>query len=155
MKHLIQLLVSCSLGIGTACNTPNSAGGARTASIDIVGQTPAAIRKATIEAFEAAGYRLTRNAGREIVFERAGTSGDAIMFSGMSGGAVLMRARIKLNPLDSRTTELNCDVFAVRDAGDPFVEEENATTAFRRKEYKKILEEIQRRLTASPLAPAP
>ena len=82
-----------------------------------------------------------------MVFDRLGSRRDAIKWGGaLTGEGVTMRVKVQFRYLDSTTTLLQADAYAVHDAGDSFFENEDRNVLLNHRPYQKILDEIKSRL---------
>jgi hypothetical protein len=131
------------------CSTTDT-GTASHASVSIAGHPEGEIALTTRNVFEEQGWKLAKVQPNLLIFERPGTKGDALKYGGWDGAGVVVRAKVTLETVGPGTCLVRCDVFAVRDAGQSIMEDENRMMMLSRKEYRKLLDEVKVRMTQPP-----
>lgn len=134
----------------TACSSSRGSSDQGHASILIKGHPAEAVRLVAKQVFNEEGYVLQSSLPDEMVFQRPGGSGNAILYGGWDGGGVLQRIRVHFYSAGEASVNVVATVFAVRNAGDRVMEEESRKLVLSRGPYKKLLAEIQRRVTTPP-----
>jgi hypothetical protein len=132
----------------TGCQTTDQAHSGQAASVVISGHTEAEIQKATVAAFRANGYVKTDT----LTFEKKGSAWETVNYGGWSASRVWIKIRAVVVATDIRKYTLGCDAFAVAGHDDPGMETEQPFLFAKRKECKKILDEVKAALETPPSA---
>ncbi|HXG46470.1 MAG TPA: hypothetical protein VNO52_02515 [Methylomirabilota bacterium] len=138
--------VCAVLALVCGCRSPKEPGGAGLAHVTIKG-TPLYVIQDTAEAvFRENGYRIVEKQPTLMVFDRQGSKLDALAWGGWSGEGVVMRVKVSITGQPPEEHLLEARVYAVRDASDPFFADESRMVLIKRGPYRKMLEEVRRRL---------
>jgi hypothetical protein len=150
-RFLATLLLALLPWSFSGCQTAARGGSSSFASVVIENHTMDEIRKAAIAVFTGHFYH-TRVSGPDIlVFEKAGSTMDNVLYGGWSPD-VTLRVKLYITSASSVSYQLSAQAFMVREAGDTRIEDEQRLTKLRRGPYQKLLEEIKARLE-SPASP--
>ena len=144
----IVLLAVCGWS-GWGCHTPQGPGSGSLASVEIKGQTLIEVAQATSEVFRAAGYTTIPSSSKyetKLLFEKAGTKADALLYSGWSGGEVWYRTKITFVSLTPETQLIKCDAYRVLDRNDPHFEEEKKLSWSKKGVFQDLLNQVKARL---------
>ena len=134
------------LVLSVGCKTTDTAHTGNLASVIITGTSAAKIQQATIETFDAHGYKKTTN----LSFEKVGSSWDQINYGGMGSEPVWIKLQIKFTEEKESEFILNCNAYLVSDHSDNLIKDERELKYIKAGESKKILDEIKHRLSATP-----
>ena len=80
-----------------------------------------------------------------MVFDRPGSAMDKLKYGGWFGEGVDERIKISFRDMGPSGFMLQADVYAVRNAGDTFFEDENHNVILNNHPYQKMLDEVQKR----------
>jgi len=130
----------------TACQSGRQPGSSSQASVRIEGASREQVIVTTKAVFAEDGYALTQSSPSELVFQRQGTRRDALKYGGWFGEGVVMRVIVRLSSLGDGAQIAQADVKAVRDASDPFFEDESRAMMPGRAKYQGMLDEVSKRL---------
>jgi hypothetical protein len=154
MKQTIYNL--CAVGVVLALATLESGcqtgqpGSASFASVTIQNHSLAEIQQAASQVFREHGYRAAVTGPNEMLFEREGTRGQDLAYNGLVnthyGEKTKVRLRSELIDLGNNSWRLQGQAYIVRNAGDPFFEEETRLSHMRRGPYQEMLNLVAKRL---------
>jgi hypothetical protein len=156
MKNLLPtaLLISafvlgafCAAGL-VGCASANQTGGYSHGALTVKGHSDAQIREATKAVFAENGYSFLSEGPNYMQFQRPGTRADAIKWGGWFGEGVMVRAKIGMAKLASDSCVLQLDMYAVRDAGQGFFEDESRMIMLNKQPYRRLLRDVDKRLKA-------
>jgi hypothetical protein len=131
----------------TACSSNRGSSDQGHASVLIKGHPAEQVRLVAKQVFNEQGYVLQTSLPDEMVFQRPGGGGSALLYGGWDGSGVVQRIRVHFYSAGEVSVNVVATVFAVRNAGDRVMEEESRKLVLSRGPYKKMLAEIQRRMT--------
>ena len=115
------------------------------ASVQIKGHKTDEILQTTAAVFRADGYTLRSADGGQLVFERNGSTLNRVAY-GNWGNDVVLRVRVRLEPVTADTYRLQCQAWMVRYAGDRILEDEQRLANFRSGPFQKLLDETAQQL---------
>jgi hypothetical protein len=124
----------------TACKSTGAMGDA---SLTIQGVPIEKIRVTTSQVFSSAGYTLKSSIPQYMDCEKAGTTGDAVLYGGWDRSGVTTRVRVRFDHAGEGAFTLVATVYSVRDAGDLAIEEETRKPMLSRSSYRKLLEDVK------------
>jgi len=139
------LMVFCFTGL-LGCKSDKGPGGSSHAAVTITNRTEAEIIQVTKEVFSQNGFMFKVRRTDTLVFEKPGSVGDALAWGGLDGKGVTLRVKVQIQGLPDGSRLLDCNVFAVRNAGDSIFESENRIAMLNKSPYRKMLEEVQKKL---------
>jgi len=100
----------------------------------------------TATVFQEHGFKATEPGFDHLVFEKKGSTMNEIAYGGWMGETpVWVRVKLSVVPVAEGTCRLQCDAYLVQDKGSP-IEEEKRIGSMHRGQYRKLLEEVARRL---------
>ena len=121
------------------------------ASVNISGKSSDEICRSTAKVFQEDGYRASVLTPASMVFEREGTQGQSLAYSGLVdtyyGAVTLVRVRAQLVDLGEGTYRLKCQAFMVRNAGDSFFEDESRLLNIRSRPYQELLDKVAKNVS--------
>src|SRR5215471_18732556 len=127
----------------SGCKSPHEPGGGSHASVQIKGKSLVEIQQTTVAVFQDDAYRLTASRPDVFVFDRPGSRSDTIKWGSLlAGQTVIMRVKVMFRELSPQTWLLQADAYAVRDAGDPFLEDPTRIIILNTHPYQKLLNEV-------------
>ena len=142
--HLVVLALAVS---GCSSTKPASAS---FASVVIHNHSADQIQTTTAAVFRENGYGGTADGKGNMLFQKEGSQANNLAYNGVVGtsyGAqTLVRVRAQLIALEGGSHRLQCHTYMVRNAGDPFFEEESKLSNLRSGPYQKMLNEVAKRL---------
>jgi hypothetical protein len=136
--------------VAGGCRTTSPTGAKVTAAATISGRDLAAIRVATLDVFEKAGFAVMAVRGRDMVFEKKAGAMGALIQGGWSDPAVWMRVKLHIEELRPEVNVLECSVYRLSNKGDDILEEETYAYGARRGPYQALLDKIAARLESRP-----
>jgi hypothetical protein len=146
------LWMTCALAsvlLASGCSTGQPAS-ASFASVVIPGKTPDEICQTTAQVFQEEGYKVRGLNPAAMVFEREGTRGESLAYSGVVdthyGAVTLVRVKAELVDLGAGSYRLQCKAFMVKNANDSFFADESPLMNIRGHPYQKLLDETAKRL---------
>ena len=141
------LLVVCLCGVlASGCKTTNKPESARFASVEIRGNTPGQIHDMAVEVFREHGYKVTNDKLTRFYCEKEGSQMSNIAYGNWVGDVpVWVRVKVAIEDVVESTYRLQCHAYMVRDRGGS-TEEEIEISNMRSGPYRKLLEEVARRL---------
>ena len=143
----LTLALLCILPVVTGCQSGGEPGTMSHATVQIKDKPLEEIQQVARTVFAEDGYTAKVVQPNLMVFDRLGSRRDAIKWGGaLTGEGVTMRVKVQIRSLDSSTTLLQADAYAVQDAGDTFFEDESRNVILNRTPYQKMLNEIKKRL---------
>jgi hypothetical protein len=147
IPRIRALLHLALLSLLTASCSTASGGSKQFAAVTLHGHDPLDIRQTTSEVFAEKGYRAVQRSG--VWYYDRGTSamGELLHGGWFNEEGVHERAKLRLIPLSEGSYRLECEAVMVRDAGDSFFEEETRMTRLKSGPYKKLLAEVEKRLS--------
>lgn len=135
--------------VAAGCST-GKPGSASFASVVIPGKTPDEICQAAAKVFQENGYKASVANPTAMVFEREGTRGESLAYSGVVdthyGAVTVVRVRAELVDLGTGSYRLQCKAYMVRNANDSFFADESPLANIRSHPYQKLLDETAKRL---------
>lgn len=137
-----------------ACQSSRGTGEGGHASATVPGRTVDDVRVVTAAVFREHGYALHQSLPQELVFQRGGSGGDALMYGGW-GDAVVQRVRVRFYTTGETGVQAVATVYVVRDAGDRVMEEESRKFMMNRGWIKDLMAEVEKRSAAAAPAAAP
>jgi hypothetical protein len=145
-SHFVQI-VSLGLLISglalTGCKSTDTADQGNQASVIIAGHTEAEVLKTTIEVMQWDGYKHTS----DLTFEKEGSKWDTRKYGGLMGDAVWIKMKFTLTANSDRYILLGCDAYVIEDRNSVLTETEREIRYGKRSECKKILDQINQRLS--------
>lgn len=138
--------VFTALALVSGCQSSHEPGSNSHAHVTIAGTPLYVIQDTTEAVFRENGYRIVEKHPNLMVFDRRGSKMDALKWGGWYGEGVVMRVKVSITSPAPEGHLLEARVYAVRDASDPFFADENRTMLVKRGPYRKMLEEVRRRL---------
>ena len=139
---LVAVVMAFSL---TGCQTTDAANTGSLASVTLPAASIDQIRQTIVEVFETNGYTKVAS----LTFERKGSTWDQINYGGMTSDPVWIKIKGDLTQKADGYYVLSCDAYIVNDHDDPLIKQERQLTFAKAGECKKILDEIQHRLSTS------
>jgi hypothetical protein len=141
-------LLMIAMVLASGCQSGPSS--ASFASVTIPGKTPQEICQTTAAVFQADGYAVKSLAPSSMVFEKEGSYGQSLAYSGVVdthyGAITLVRVRAQLVDLGAGSSRLQCKAYMVRNANDSFFEDETALLNIRSGPYQSLLNKVADRL---------
>jgi len=137
------------VAIVAGCQSTGDPGSQSHASARFTGYSLLDIQRSVERVFAERGFQMEKHAGEEWLFDRPGTTAEAIKWGGLEGRGVVIRAKLKSRPVGPGEYLVECDVYYVDHKGENFFEEETKLMFVKRKEYQNMLEEARRRLAAA------
>ena len=122
------------------------------ASETVEGCSLSEIRLAALSVFQAQGYQVKSAFGRELIFERPGSTFDAVTFGGWMDPSVWLRVKLRIEEIRPDVFSLDCNIYRVQNHGDNIFEEESVAYERSKKPMREILGQIKAKL-APPAAP--
>lgn len=146
----LGLLALCLVSAG--CHTAGEQPHPDLATLTIKDRTEDEIRRAAISVFTEAKYQIGSSARRELVFEKAGSTMNNILYGGISASNARVWERVRLTflPRTDGSVEVGCNVFRVENLGEGFFEEEKRLTKVHAKTYQGFLHKIEAQLAQTP-----
>ena len=138
--RLTLLAMVCAL---TGCKTTDTAKNGSLASVVISGHTAEEVRQTTIEVFGWNGYKQVS----DLTFEKQGTKWDVVTYGGWAADSIWIRMKIQITSRGELWQVLGCDAYVVENRGEGILEDERKLKIMKGDECKKILDQIQRRLS--------
>jgi hypothetical protein len=135
----------CVLGL-VGCQSARQPGTNSHAAVTIKGRTDQEIRQVVRAVMAEDGYSFVTEGHDFMGFQRPGSRGDAIKWGGWYGEGVVVRAKLKMSTLADESRLLQLDMYAVRDAGDSFFEEENRMMMLNKAPYRALLRKVETQL---------
>jgi len=114
------------------------------AAIEIVNSNESDIRQAVIETFLINGYERESSYG--LTFMKKGDIARQLEYASFMGGAAMMRVRIRIEPLSSKSFLVKANAFTVTHQDSTFGANERKVRGLRKGHYRNLLEEVQERL---------
>jgi len=145
------LLVIASLGPGCKSKPPPPS--KSLAYVEIKGKAPLEIARAISAVFKEARYvpaRLPPNHDMMLMFERQGNTGDMLLYGDWTSNKPWYRVKLSIKTLDSETQLVECEVFRVKEYGDPKFEEETKLTHSKKGHFQELLDQVKQRLDSAP-----
>lgn len=134
------LALACALA---GCKTTDMAKNGSLASVVISGHTADEVRQTTIEVFGWNGYKQVS----DLTFEKKGTAWDVVKYGGWATDSIWIKIRVQITSRSELWQVLGCDAYIVEDPGEGIMEDERKLKFVKADECKKILDQIQRRLS--------
>jgi hypothetical protein len=148
-SFLLLVLAVAALPLA-GCGTFDKPTAQKFASVKIEGFGPIQIRDTTAKVFREQGFNVTLSK-TNLLCEKEGTSSDNVVYGNWMGGEpVWLRVKVTIVPLYEDVCRLQCVAFHVRDKGSAAFEEEVQVSKMSAHPYRKLLEEVARRLHAPP-----
>ena len=144
----IVLLAVCGWS-GWGCRTAQGPESGSLASVEIKGQSLLEVAQATSEVFRAAGYTTIPSSSKyetKLIFEKVGTKGDVLLYSGWHGTEVWYRAKITFINLAPETQLIKCDGYRVLDRNDLHFEQEKKLSWSKKGAFQDLLDQVKARL---------
>ena len=138
-------LVALTLG-GAGCSSTSKKAPGFLASIRVDNHSRDEIQRAVEQVFAADQWELYRG-GLELVFDKKAGSVETVAYSSWSGKGVYSRAKVTIKNDGVGGYIVGCNPYVVHDRGDPTFEEEQKLFRLSGGEYKKLLDEVKKRLT--------
>lgn len=136
-------------GVLAGCKTNDTAHTGNQASVIITGHTKEEIQQTTIAVFKSDGYTQVA----DLVFEKEGSKWDTVTYGSLGSKSVWIKIRVSLTSKGEGRNALGCDVYAVDNHGEGFMESERKLAFAKGDECKEILDQIKQRLSLSPPKP--
>ena len=157
-KRLFGLFgLAALLTLPTGCQTVGgtTGGGKDLAAVSMKADSLQQIRQATIAVFSQKGYGLDFDGTKQLTFSKRASTGSTILFGGWPGVDPPIEDRVQLYIEDSGEGDftLHCDAFVVSDAGQGFFEEKRPVYKTRASAYRKLLEEVKKKIPQPPPTP--
>jgi len=146
LNSLIQLAALLGLLLVTGCQSAHEPGGTSHAVVQINGHSLDEIQQTTAVVFGEEGYSLGGRTPDQMLFQRPGSRRDAAKYGGWSGDGVTMRVRVDFTALAGGSYRLQADAYAQQNSADPFFRDENRAMMLNRLPYRRLLDEVARRL---------
>jgi len=150
LKAKVGVVVACGVAmililvLSAGCKSAEGSGAF--AAVTVSSPSAEVVRQVVLSVFEAGGY-YDASRGRQWFMDRPPSRMGQWMHGGWFGSDdVRERAKLRLIPLSDGKYRLECTAVMVRDAGDPFFEEETRMTGLKSNPYRKMLGEVERRL---------
>ena len=118
------------------------------AHVTIKGHTLPEVQAATDDVFRASGYEGGRAGPTKFQYWKGGSRADQYAYGGIlaSDGQISYRVDVTVRELDDSRILVQCDVFRLRQNGDPFFNDEVALRPFRSGPYQLLLNKIKGKL---------
>jgi len=146
-RSLWLMLAALVLFVGCQSSQP---GGSSHAAVEIKDRTSKEIQATTVVVFAENGFSLRTNTPTLMRFERMASSGEKLKYGDWLNDGMAMLVKVRLQSLPDNAHLLSADVYRVQDPDDPNFREERRVTLVGTKFYRKLLEEIARRLGSPP-----
>jgi len=135
---------------GTGCRSWTAPPGASFANVTIKNHSTAEIAAAAAQVFSADGYRGSRTADGDLLFEkeasRATTLARESMVAAYGGAQTINRVRAQIVGLGGGTYRLQCKAYMVTGGSDPFFQDEVPLANVRSAPYQALLEKVAKQL---------
>ncbi len=145
--RLACLALGALLAAGCQTGQPASAS---FASVVIAGRTPEEISQTAAAVFQEDGYQVKSLDPDSMVFQKEGTRGQSLAYGGVVdthyGATTAVRVRASVVDLGAGSYRLQCKAYMVRNANDPFFQDESALLNFRSGPYQSLLDKVAKRL---------
>ena len=151
IRAFLRYGVTIFLALLAGCSSPRPEQMSETAVI-LRNRTPQEISTVTKETFKRHHFEEASGQGGELVFQRKGSAINDVMSPNWLDGPTWIRVRVIQHPLDAERTVLDYRAYLVQQPEDPMFETGKPYTGHK-KEFKKLLQEIGRRLSQSTTAP--
>ena len=125
----------------TGCNTMEPETYEATAIVLSHNQSVAALGEAILEVFNADGYTPLTNSQTEFVFEKASGTWGNIAYGTLMDPKVWLRAKVRIEKVNSTTQRLSVDLFRIRARGTSMEEKQHLRHGYVG-EYRKLLEAV-------------
>ncbi len=153
MKPTLMAIVRVALlalaFVVAGCKTTDTAHDGSLASVVINGHTADEVRQTTIEVFGWNGYKQAS----DLTFEKKGTQWDRMAYGSWLADSVWIKIRVQITSRGEFSQVLGCDAYIVEDRNEGVMEDERKLKFMRADECKKILDQIQRRLSLPKAEP--
>jgi hypothetical protein len=133
---------------------PQGAGSGRYAAVEVDGFSRISVRLATLQVFEREGYKLLSEKNDSITFEKAGSTGQNVLWGNLERG-VWERVVVTINRLsDGDRFLVYLDAFRIHNHGDAVLEESKKMGFAVQSKYQALLEQVRALLEPLPEAGA-
>jgi len=149
MHPLFAIFSILGLLVLVGCQSGRQPGSNSHASTTIKGRTDQEIRQAVRAVLAEDGYSFVTEGHDFMGFQRPGSRSDAIKWGGWYGEGVVVRGKLKMTTLADESRLLQLDMYAVRDAGDAFFEEENRMMMLNKAPYRALLRKVEKQLASN------
>ncbi len=134
------------------CRTTSPSGSKVAATQTVEGYTLSQIRMAAITVFQGRGWQVKSAFERDLIFERPGSTADAITFGGWMDPGVWLRVKLRIEELRPDVNSLDCNIYRVQNRGDTTFEEEALAYERSAKPLREILTQIKAKLAGQSVA---
>jgi hypothetical protein len=141
----LAVFAALALALGLGCESPGGGSGAF-ATITVHSASAELVRVTVREVFGEEGFYDASRGGAWFLDRPTSKVGQWMHGGWFDGSGVRERAKLRLISLSDGAYRLECTGVMVRDAGDAFFEEETRMTGLKSGPYKKLLNEVDRRL---------
>jgi hypothetical protein len=156
-RWLLLLCGAALLTVVTGCQTVGGTGvsGKDLAAVSLKADSLQQVKQATLAVFAQKGYALDFDSAKQIVFSKRASTGSTILFGGWPGIDPPIEDRVQLYIEDSGAGDftLHCDAYVVSDSGQGFFEEKRPVYKTRASAYRKLLEEVKKKIPQPPPVP--
>ena len=150
MRTLFALTLTFTLLLSTGCKSTKHPVSDSMAAVEIKDRNTLDIARAISETFQKAGFTpVPVPTGRDtrMVFERPGSTQDAVVYGDWSFGKLWYRAKLRLIPSGSDSHLITCDAYRVYNHGEAHFEEEKRLSRMKKGLYQDLLDEAKARLS--------
>ncbi len=156
-RGLLLLCGAALLTVLTGCQTVGGTGasGKDLAAVSLKADSLRQVKQATLAVFAQKGYALDFDSAKQLVFSKRASTGSTILFGGWPGIDPPIKDRVQIYVEDSGEGDftLHCDAYVVSDSGQGFFEEKRPVYKTRASAYRKLLEEVKKKIPQPPPAP--
>jgi hypothetical protein len=143
--HLLLSGLFC-LGLFSACQSAREPGDTSHAVVQINGRTLKEIQDTTATVFGEEGYSVRTRSADLMVFARPGSRWDAAKYGGWSGEGVTMKVHVAFSGLSGGSYRLQANAYAEQNTDNEFFRDENRAMTLNRTPYRRLLDEVAKRL---------
>lgn len=147
---IVRVALLSLVFVAAGCKTTDTARDGSLASVVINGRTADEVRQTTIEVFGWNGYKHVS----DLTFEKKGTQWDRMAYGSWLTDSVWIKIRAQINSRGEFSQVLGCDAYIVEDRDEGVMENERKLKFMMADECKKILDQIQRRLSLPQSGPS-
>ena len=117
------------------------------AAITLQTATTEQVQQTVIDVFSENLYKTAEAKAQSLTFERPGSTMDDIKYGGFFEDNIWVRVKVTISRYGDKTHLVEADAFIIRHYDEGFFEEEQKLYKINNGPYKKLLKEVQARLT--------